>query len=166
MYLPGLDIFTTQKMGAAALADLAGLDAQLEAVRAYYRFVDGLLGELASDVGPGRVLMLVGDPGRLARGKTPLPEGTFLLVGGPARPADLGVVSSRDIAPTVLHLAGLPKSDELAGMVLESALEDGFRSAHPVRTVASYGRRPQTRSAESAFDRDMLEELKALGYVQ
>ena len=110
--------------------------------------------------------MLVGDPGRLARGATPPPEGTFLLVGGPARQADLGAVSSRDVAPTVLHLAGLPKSDELPGTVLESALEPAFRNAHPVRTVASYGRRPQGRSAESAFDRDMLEELKALGYIQ
>ena len=106
------------------------------------------------------------DPGRLARGKTPPPEGTFLITGGPARRADLGVVSSRDIAPTVLHLAGLPKSDELAGTVLESALEAGFRDAHPLRTVASYGRRPQAKNAESAFDRDMLEELKALGYIQ
>ena len=124
------------------------------------------MGELALDLGPGHVLVLVGDPGRLARGATPRPAGTFLLAGGPARRADLGVVSSRDIAPTVLHLAGLPKSDELPGTVLESALESGFRSTHPVRTVASYGRRPQARSAESAFDRDMLEELKALGYIQ
>ena len=165
VYLPGLDIFTMQKMGEAAVADLASLDARLETVRAYYRFVDGLVGGLAADLGAGDVLVLVGDPGRLARGATPPPEGTFLIAGGPARRADLGVVSSRDIAPTVLHLAGLPKSDELGGAVLESALEAGFRDAHPVRTVASYGRRPQARSAESAFDRDMLEELKALGYI-
>ncbi len=166
VYLPGLDIFTMQKLGAAAVADLASLDARLEAVRAYYRFVDGLMGELASDLGPGDVLVLVGDPGRLARGATPPPEGTFLLAGGPARRAELGRVSSRDIAPTVLHLAGLPKSDEMPGTVLESALDAGFRSAHPVRTVAGYGRRPQGRNAESAFDRDMLEELRALGYIQ
>ena len=87
-------------------------------------------------------------------------------MGGPARRADLGRVSSRDVAPTVLHLAGLPKSDELLGTVLESALEPAFRDAHPVRTVAGYGRRLQARSAESAFDREMLEELKALGYIQ
>ena len=89
-----------------------------------------------------------------------------MLVGGPAQKADLGRVSSRDIAPTVLHLAGLPKSQELGGTVLEAAFDAGFRSAHPVRTVASYGRRPQARATESAFDRDMLEELRALGYIQ
>jgi hypothetical protein len=155
-----------QKMGEAAVADLASLDSRLETVRAYYRFVDGLLGELGTDLGPGQVLVLVGDPGRLARGASAAAEGTFVLAGGPARRANLGAVSSRDIAPTVLHLAGLPKSDELPGTVLESALEPAFRDAHPVRTVATYGRRPQGRRTESAFDRDMLEELKALGYIQ
>ena len=46
--------------------------------------------------------------------------------------------------------------------MLEAALEPALpERAHPVRTVATYGRRPPARAAESAFDRDMLEELKA-----
>ena len=165
IYLPGLDIFTMQKLGEAAVADLAGMDARLEAVRGYYRFVDSLLGELASGLGPQQALLIVGDPGRLARDAAESPEGTLVLTGGPAREADLGRVSSRDVAPTVLHLAGLPKSLELPGAVLEPALQPAWSAAHPVRTVARYGRRAPGRAAESAFDRDMLEELKALGYI-
>jgi arylsulfatase A-like enzyme len=88
------------------------------------------------------------------------------VIGGPARAVELGEVSERDIAPTVLHLLGLPVSRELEGRVLEAAFERAFTEAHPVRTVASYGRRAATRQAESAFDRDMLEELKSLGYIQ
>jgi hypothetical protein len=166
MYLSGLDIFTMQKLGEAAVADVATLDERLEAVRGYYRFVDGLVGELTEKLEANELLALVGDPGRLARGSAESPEGTLVLVGGPAQKTDLGRVSARDIAPTVLHLAGLPKSQELGGAVLEAALDPGFRSAYPVRTVSSYGRRPQTRATESAFDRDMLEELRALGYIQ
>ena len=148
VYLPGLDIFTMQKLGDAAVSDLASLDVRLEAVRGYYRFVDGLLGELAADVGPAQVLALVADPGRLARGAAETPEGTLVLAGGPAVPdVDLGRVSARDVAPTVLHLAGLPKSQELGGQVLEAALEPTFRSAHPLRTVARYGRRATSRPA-------------------
>jgi hypothetical protein len=60
----------------------------------------------------------------------------------------------------------MPVSRELDGRVLESALVPEFRAAHPVRSVASYGRRPPARAAESAFDRDMLEELKSLGYIR
>jgi arylsulfatase A-like enzyme len=91
----------------------------------------------------------------------------LLVLAGPAlSPGDLGEVSERDVAPTVLHLLGLPRSRELEGQVLEAALSESFRREHPVRSVDSYGRRPPARAADSAFDRDVLEELKSLGYIQ
>jgi arylsulfatase A-like enzyme len=80
--------------------------------------------------------------------------------------ADLGRVSERDVAPTVLHLVGLPRSRELDGHVLERALSAEFRAAHPVREVDTYGRRPPASPTESQFDQRMLEELRSLGYVQ
>jgi Type I phosphodiesterase / nucleotide pyrophosphatase len=166
LYLSGLDIFTMQQLGEAAVADVASLDARLAAVRAYYRFVDERIGEMEAGRGPADVLVLVGDPGRLARGAPEAAEGTLVIVGGPVKAIDLGLVSSRDVAPTALHLAGLPASRELDGQVLEAALDPGFASAHPVRFVASYGRRPALPSAESAFDQAMVDELKSLGYLQ
>jgi hypothetical protein len=66
----------------------------------------------------------------------------------------------------VLHLVGLPVSRELAGAVLEAALTPEFRRSHAVRRVASYGRRPGQGRSESVFDREMLEQLKSLGYLQ
>ncbi len=117
LYLPGLDIFTMQQLGEAPASDIAGL-------------------------GSSDVLALVGDPGRLARGGAQSAEGMLVLAGGPVAPADLGTVSERDVAPTVLHLLGLPKSRELDGRVLEGALSESFRRDHPVRLVDSYGRRP------------------------
>ena len=166
IYLPGLDILTTQRLGESPVGDVAGLDARLGEIRDYYRFIDGLIGEEAEGRGAADVLVVVGDPGRLARGGPQLPEGTMVLAGGPVRPGDLGLVSSRDVAPTVLHLAGLPISRELDGAVLEAALEPRFLSAHPVRTVPSYGQRKPARPTESAFDREMLEELRSLGYIR
>jgi hypothetical protein len=154
-----------QHVGDGGVADLAGLDARLDAVRAYYRLVDGLIGQAAEGLTASDVFVLVGDPGRMAR-HSGAAEGLLALRGAAVRPADLGIVSERDIAPTVLHLAGLPTSRELEGRVLEDALSPAFRAAHPVRTVASYGRRSPGRPAESAFDRDMLEQLRSLGYVQ
>ena len=93
-------------------------------------------------------------------------EGLLVLSGAPVAPGDLGAVSERDVAPTVLHLLGLPKSRELDGRVLEAALSDAFRRDHPVRLVDSYGRRPPSRAAQSDFDQDVLEQLKSLGYIQ
>ena len=166
LYLPGLDIFTMQQLGEAPASDLVGLDSKLAAVREQYRFVDGLVGEAAAGLGATDVLVLVGDPGRLAREGAQGAEGLLVLAGGPVAPGDLGAVSERDVAPTVLHLVGLPKSRELDGRVLEAALTESFRSGHPVRFVDSYGRRTTSGAAESDFDQDVLEQLKSLGYIQ
>jgi hypothetical protein len=165
LYLPGLDIATMQQLGEAPTADLASLDRRLAVVRDYHRFLDERIGEVVADLGAHDVLVLVADPGRLARGAT-APEGTLALVGSVVTPRDLGRTGERDVAPTVLHLAGLPVSRELAGHVLEGALAPEFLKANPVRFVASYGRRAAARAAESAFDHEVLEELKALGYIQ
>jgi arylsulfatase A-like enzyme len=87
-------------------------------------------------------------------------------VGGPLGTADLGLVSERDLAPTVLHLLGLPVSRELDGRVLEEALAPDFRAQHPLRYVAAYGRRAAPPAAQSDFDSQMLEELRSLGYIK
>jgi hypothetical protein len=166
VYLPGLDIATMQQLGDGGDGDLASLDARLDAVRAYYRDVDGVVGTFVGEsASASDVLVLVGDPGRMAR-RSGKAEGLLVLRGGGIDSTLLGTVSERDVAPTVLHLAGLPVSRELEGRALEAALGARFRSAHPLRFVASYGRRAATGPAESAFDRDMLEELRSLGYVQ
>jgi hypothetical protein len=165
VYLNGLDVFTMQALGATS-ANVADLDARLESVRGYYRFLDGELGRLAAGVGPNQVLVLVGDPGRFARRSDKNAAGLLLIAGGPALAQELPAVSERDVAPTVLHLAGLPASRELAGSVIEQALDPSFRKAHPVRFVDGYGRRPRARPTESAFDKDVLEELRSLGYIQ
>ena len=166
VYLPGLDIVTMQQLGEAPASDLAGLDAKLAAVRAQYRFVDALVAATVAELGPSDLLVLVGDPGRLARGSAEPAEGLLVLAGPVVALGDLGSVSERDVAPTVLHLLGLPRSRELDGQVLEASLTESFRRDHPVRTVDSYGRRPPTRPADSAFDQDVLEQLKSLGYIQ
>jgi hypothetical protein len=165
VYLPGLDIVTMQRLGAEdAPADVAALAARMDAVRAHHRFIDARLGALRAAMTEDTVLVLVGDPGRLARRA----EGSAGLIAIAGAVAATGAIAAgeRDVAPTVLHLLGMPVSDELEGRVIEDALAPAFRAAHPLRRVASYGPRAQGRPRESAFDREMLEELRALGYIQ
>lgn len=168
VYLPGLDIFTMQQLGEgeAPGSDLVALDAKLAAIRDRYRVLDGLLATYRQSLAENDVLVLVGDPGRLARAGERPPEGLLALTGRNVTPGDLGAASERDVAPTVLHLLGLPRSRELEGQVLETAFVPAFRRSHPVRQIDSYGRRPRLRAAESTFDRDVLEELRSLGYIQ
>ena len=161
VYLPGLDIFVNQQMSAAPAGDLGALDARLGTIREYYRFLDRLLGEMTARLTPDDVVVLVGDPGRFERGAT---SGLLMIWGGPARAADLGTVSERDIAPTILHLVGLPVSRELPGTVLTAALQPSFNESHAVEHVARYARR-RAAPAASGFDREMIEELRSLGYI-
>lgn len=165
IYLPGLDIVTMQQLGDDAGGDVAGLAARMEAVRGHHRFVDELLGGLRADMPSNGVLLVVGDPGRLAR-RSGNAEGLVVLSGANVAAGAAVTGSERDLAPTILHLLGLPVSDEMEGTVLEAALDPAFRAAHAVRRVPSYGQRPQGRLRESAFDREMLEELRSLGYIQ
>jgi type I phosphodiesterase/nucleotide pyrophosphatase len=166
VYLPGLDIVTMQQLGEAGSADLASLDARLAAVRDHYRFVDGLVGEAVASLGRDEMLLLLGDPGRRARRSQTEPAGLLVLAGAGVAAGDHGTASERDLAPTVLHLLGLPVSRELPGRVLEDSLTAEFRAAHPVRSVAAYGRRPPARPAESGLDAAVLEELRSLGYIR
>ncbi len=166
VYLPGLDIVTMQQLGdVSPAADVAGLHARMDVVRGHHHYVDELLGALRADMPANGVLVLVGDPGRRAR-QAGTAEGIVAIAGPVAAVGTIPDATERDIAPTILHLLGMPVSDELEGRVLESALSPEFRAAHAVRRVVSYGLRPQGRRRESAFDRDMLEELRSLGYIQ
>ena len=137
----------------------------MDAVRGHYRFLDDRIGEIRGEMTKDTVLLLVGDPGRLAR-RAEGASGLIALAGAQVAPGPLAGSGERDLAPTILHLLGMPVSDELEGRVLESALAPSFRAAHPVRRVASYGQRSPGAPRESAFDRDMLEELRSLGYIQ
>ena len=166
VYLPGLDIATMQQLGEAGASDLATLDTRLAAVKGHYRFLDGLIGEAMQARRPGDVLILVGDPGRLARQGRDRAEGLAILAGDVVAAGEIGPVAEKDIAPTVLHLLGLPVSQELEGRVIERPLRAEFRQRMPVRFVASYGRRPQAAPVASGFDREMLEELRSLGYIR
>ena len=106
-------------------ADLAGLDTRLDAVRGNDRFVDGLIGEAGDGMAPGDVLVLVGDPGRMAR-RSGAAEGVFALRGGPVARATWAPSPSATSRPTSCISPG-SRQPELEGRVLETVLTPLFR---------------------------------------
>jgi predicted AlkP superfamily phosphohydrolase/phosphomutase len=93
----------------------------------------------------------------------------FLMAGeGVAEGKTLAAGSVLDIAPTVLHLLGLPIARDLEGRVLVEAFETPREVEAGIEFVETYG--PPTREtdpdAPSEVDDQTLEKLKALGYVQ
>jgi predicted AlkP superfamily phosphohydrolase/phosphomutase len=145
-----------------------------DAVAAYYRYSDALLGDIIGAVSRDTAVLVVSDhgferepDGRFGHRKT-RPPGMFLAAGGPfthggSHPQRATLY---DLAPTILYLSGLPCSRQMDGRVLAEWIDATFVREHPVNSVASYGppvRRPAPLVPES--EELIKERLRALGYI-
>jgi len=151
VYLPGLDILR-QRLGRESPAIRPLL-------AAYVGWLDGLLAP-ALDPAPGRVTLVVADPGRAGT-----PEGGFAVALGDGSLSDCRgeELTELDIAPLALALLEFPASRELPGRRPEGCLE---LSESDPETISSYGRRgAPDADLSSSYDREMVERLRSLGYL-
>jgi hypothetical protein len=98
-------------------------------------------------------------------------EGIFALAGpAAARHEGLSSLGIVDVAPTVLHLLGLPVPDDMDGRVALEALRPEFVARRPPQTSGAVGWWPQATDStgEPADETDwkVRERLRALGYVE
>jgi len=97
------------------------------------------------------------------------PTAIFLAAGAPfAHRSGRDRLSVLDVAPLLLHLAGLPIPDDLEGTLPERLLAPAWRSAHPPRTApaSALPGLPPEPAEPAADDAVLLERLRALGYVE
>ncbi len=171
---PDLVGFTSRKIDLAshymwAFAPDQSPEAVSRVLEPVYRYEDDLVGRLVAAAGPATNVLVVSDHGfeRTATGydhKDGAPDGIFVAWGPAFRSgATIDAVSLLDVAPTVLHLLGLPVAQNMEGRVAEKA----FAAARPVRWVATYetGRRA-TGAKDSAVDAELREQLRSLGYIK
>jgi predicted AlkP superfamily phosphohydrolase/phosphomutase len=158
-----------------------------DTIPAHYRYVDALLGTLDVGTDPDQVVIIISDHGFEA-GQQPFRGGTLsgtheskaalygilIAQGGPIRRgAAVDGARIADIAPTVLHLLGLPVAQDLGGKILEAMFDPAWWSSHPPRTVPSYAgpavNLPEGAGAtarESPVDDKLRDQLRALGYLE
>lgn len=160
VYLPGLDILRGRIAAARVERGLSGVLDTQEAVETYARALDALLGEVLERDG---AVVIVADPGRAATAES---EGFILVRGGGAEAGCVGPrVSDLDVAPLVLGLLGFPASREMPGAPPGRCLGAAF--PREATRIATYGRRAvAAEAARSAFDREMVERLRSLGYLR
>jgi predicted AlkP superfamily phosphohydrolase/phosphomutase/tetratricopeptide (TPR) repeat protein len=148
-----------------------------------YRYHDLMLGRLMQLAGPDCAVMVLSDHG--FHSDRLLPDHIPAEPAGPAHEhRDFGVFALRgpgvragqrvygasvlDIAPTVLHLFGLPAAKDMDGKVLVNAFQDAAAPA-PVDSwddvPGEDGRHAPSRQYDGVASAESLKQLVALGYV-
>jgi arylsulfatase A-like enzyme len=99
-------------------------------------------------------------------GGTHDPAGIIVAKGAAFRRGHAGAQAQLvDVAPTVLYATGFPLSREFDGSVMWDWIADGFRGAHNVAWVDTYGHYdPIRRDVE--VDAETLKKLRSLGYIR
>jgi hypothetical protein len=163
LYLPGLDILQHTLLGSGESLSASAVSARLDAVQAYYVFLDQLLSDVLRPEHE-MLCVLVTQPGRLQSHSAGL-----VAVAGNIAAASVGAdLRPVDVAPTILYALGVPISRELSGKPALQLFDPAFVSKFPVREVPTYGpRRPQGAVREGKpLDDEMVERLRSLGYVR
>ncbi len=93
-------------------------------------------------------------------------DGIFFAAGPRIdRDADIAVVDVLDMTPTILYALGLPVAESFDGRPRVDLFTPLFRRRNPVGSIPSWGETRESSGTESAVDQDLLDELRALGYI-
>ena len=72
---------------------------------------------------------------------------------------------SIDMPPTILYAIGLPVADDFSGRARTELFTAAFRDAHALQTISTWGRRPEGEHRPSDVDKELVDQLRALGYI-
>ena len=140
-----------------------------------YRAVDEAVGQYVDRFGDGNVVLLSDHGFRLEsteRGKPiyhhkTAPPGIFLAAGPAFRQGRVESMTVYDMFPLFLHLLGLPVPESSPGRLRTDLFTPEFSAQHPQVTVPDFDfvALPERESRASKADEEILEELRALGYI-
>lgn len=91
----------------------------------------------------------------------------LIFAAGPDvdRQGSLEGIHIHDIAPTILYGLGLPVGEDFVGKAWLELFDPDYRERRPLRTVASWGVMGEGEALASAADEEILDDLRALGYI-
>lgn len=140
-----------------------------------YRAADAALGELLAGAGEANVVVLSDHGFRLEgegadRGYNhrEAPPGIFIGHGPAFRPGRVDGLNVYDVFPLLAYLKALPVAEDLPGALPVAALDPAALAGRPVERVPAYAlelQRARDEGSETA-DAEMLERLRALGYLE
>jgi len=93
-------------------------------------------------------------------------KGIFIAAGPDIDPSfSARLVHTLDITPTVLYCQNLPIAEDFDGKARIRLFTPEFRAAHPLQTIPTWGEAREGGVTPSAIDAELVEELRALGYL-
>jgi len=96
--------------------------------------------------------------------KTP---GIFIAAGPDidpqVEPENLRVI---DVPPTLLYAIGLPVAEDFAGRARTELFTGPFRDTHPLQTIPTWGKPTEGVGRSSDVDEELVDQLRALGYIE
>ncbi len=93
-------------------------------------------------------------------------KGIFIAVGPDIDPTfSTPVVHTFDITPTLLYSLNLPIAEDFDGKTRVGLFTPEFRAANPLKTIPTWGKARQGSTTASDIDAELVEEFRALGYL-
>jgi len=140
-----------------------------------YIFSDKWLGKFIEAVEPGTTIIVMSDHGFGPDKKSPmgyahyLPYPGVLFVKGPYVKKNLEIQNAniQDVAVNVLMLLGFPVAQDMVGKTWREIMSETWLERHPLRKIKTYEAGMALGiSGTSNEDKEMINRLKALGYLQ
>ena len=66
----------------------------------------------------------------------------------------------------MLYAIGLPVADDFAGRTMIEIFTESFRETHPLQTIPTWGAPRDGENRASAVDEELVDQLRALGYIE
>ncbi|MFL6246845.1 MAG: alkaline phosphatase family protein [Thermoanaerobaculia bacterium] len=151
----------------------------------YYRYVDSQIADLLRQLPPDSLIVLVSDHGHDANlywdpkaqigdyakwsmgNHGNAPAGILLFAGPGVQAGQTRRISVYDVTPTLLALIGLPPTRDMPGRVITEAFTPERRASLPRdRVDRQTHARPAGNPVAADVDPELLEKLRALGYIR
>ncbi|HSP07896.1 MAG TPA: alkaline phosphatase family protein [Acidobacteriota bacterium] len=166
-----------QQAGTMTDEDTKRIDAAFtKIIEPIYIYADHILGDFLKHQDKDTTFIICSDhgfkfeEGRYGHSNMKTPPDGVVILNGPAFRKNVRIEGATllDITPTLLYLEGIPVGQDMDGKVLFSAFNPEYLKKFPPTLVASHdkGERQKGQPASSEMDKEILEDLRSLGYIQ
>ena len=166
-----------EKTGGISTETEKALDSAFSrVVQPIYEYEDKILGELLRQAPAQTTFIVCSDHSFSYNQKSynhykgpRIPHGVVLMKGPHVKKSyQIRQAHIYDVLPTILYLLNLPLAEDMDGKILTEVFEDDFLRKNPPKRIKTYeGETPGEKATRDLdLDKKLIEELKALGYIQ